>query len=209
MLIDLPYSNQHNAPINEDNSDQFQSSFADYFIENYSKPDDKILDPFLGFGTTAFVSEDLGRIPYGIEADRARYEWAAGQCEHWENIKHADAGDIAACGFPKMDLCVTSPPFMPITDKWNPLYNGDPAHAGYDQYLTRLGEIFESLASHMKRGAHVIVHADNIQTRRFTPLIRDFSHIIGQHLRAENEITIRWSTSAPQTHTNALIFKKI
>lgn len=209
MLIDLPYSYQHNAPADEDNSDQFQNSFAAYFIENYSKPGDKILDPFLGFGTTAFAAEKLGRIPYSIEADRARFEWAAGQCEHWNNIKYGDAGDIRNFGFPKMDLCITSPPFMPITDKWNPLYGGEPEHAGYENYLKRFGEIFEAIAAQMKRGAHVIVHADNIHTRRFTPLIRDFSAHIAQHLRPENEITIRWEGTAPQTHTTALIFKKI
>jgi hypothetical protein len=209
MLITLPYSTDHNAPAGHDNSDQFQSSFAAYFIENYSKSGDKVFDPFLGFGTTAFATEELKRVPYGIEADRNRFEWAAGQLEHWNNIRHGDAGDLAGLCLPKMDLCVTSPPFMPITDKWNPLYGGNPAHAGYDNYLKRLDEIFEVIAAQMKRGAHVIVHADNIRTRRFTPLVRDFSTHIAKHLRPENEITIRWEGTAHQTHTNALIFKKI
>jgi tRNA G10 N-methylase Trm11 len=209
MMITLPYSTDHNAPAAEDNSDQFQSSFAAHFIENYSKPNQKVFDPFLGFGTTAFAAEELNRTPYGIEADRTRFEWAAGQLEHWHNIKHGDARDMVDFALPKMDLCVTSPPFMPITDKWNPLYGGDHVHAGYDNYLKRLGEIFALTAAQMKRGAHVIVHCDNIQTRRFTPLMRDISTEVSKHLRPENEIIVQWDGDAPQTHTHALIFKKI
>ncbi|MGB0719419.1 MAG: hypothetical protein ACPGRX_03045, partial [Bdellovibrionales bacterium] len=58
---------------------------------------------------------------------------------------------------------ITSPPYMPVHHSWNPLYGGDPAHAGYDRYLSRMAEIFKNLSAIMKRGALVVVQADNLQ----------------------------------------------
>ena len=212
-LIELPFQTVQNTPPDEDNSDQYPQSLVQYFLEHHTKKGAKVFDPFLGFGTTAFVAEEMGRVPYGIEADGQRFEWAAGQLEHWQNIRHGDAADAASYGFPKMDFCITSPPYMPCDTKWNPLYRGDPKYAGYDLYLERLGFIFEQIATLMKRGALVVVQADNVLGKRYTPLVRDFSAKISKHLRPEAEIIVRWSGEMPAphkdyTHTHCLVFKK-
>lgn len=168
-----------------------------------------MLDPFIGFGTTAFICEAMGRVPYGVEADGERFEWTAGQIEHWQNIRHGDSADIAVFDFPKMDFCITSPPFMPITDQWNPLYGGAPEHAGYDAYLKRMEYIFVQVAAQMKRGALVAVHADNINAKRFTPLVRDMSQAISKSLRPEADIIVQWDDAPDDyTYTHCLIFKK-
>lgn len=212
-FIGLPFDTTHNAPPDADNIDQYPESLVRYFLEHYTKAGDRILDPFIGFGTTAFVAEDMNRTPYGIEADGERFEWAAGQIAHWQNIKHGDAADIPEHNFPKMDFCITSPPYMPISDKWNPLYGGDPDHAGYETYLNRLGFIFDRIAEVMKKNAHIIVQADNLQGKPYTPLVRDFSTKISRSLKPQGEVIIRWSGEMPATlkeytHTHCLIFKK-
>ena len=208
--ITLPYIAPTNAPKGEDNCDQYSESFPRYFINTYTQKGEKILDPFLGFGTTALIAEELERIPYGIEADRARFEWAAGQCEHWQNIRHDDAINTHAHNFPKMAACITSPPFMKITDTWNPLYGGDPAHKGYDAYLARMNEIFTAIAPLLRKNAPLIIHADNIKSRRFTPLISDISHALRKAYTPIGETIIQWQ-NPPKNHpfTNALIFKKV
>ncbi len=212
-FIELPYETPENAPTNTDNSDQFQASFVRYFIENHTKEADHIFDPFLGFGTTAFITEETHRIPYGIEADRERFEWAAGQLEHWNHITHGDSANMLDMGFPKMDLCITSPPYMPCQNKWNPLYGGNPEFAGYNHYLERMAFIFQQTAALMKKNTLTIVHADNLQkkqSRLYTPLVRDLSLAISQSLRPEAEIIIRWTgEKIPTPITHALIFKKI
>ncbi|MCD8519870.1 MAG: site-specific DNA-methyltransferase [Alphaproteobacteria bacterium] len=140
--IEVPFTADEGRVYPEEAEDRYPESLVRAFVNEFTKPGDKVFDPFLGFGTTAFVAEDMGRIPYGIEADGERYEWAAAQLEHWMNILHADSVDIGSFKLPRMDFCMTSPPYMPAHHKWNPLYGGDPAYAGYDTYLARMAENF-------------------------------------------------------------------
>jgi len=208
-IITLPFVQDYAPPDGDDNSDQYPSSLPRYFIENYTKKKQRVFDPFMGFGTTAFVAEELGRIPFGVEADGERFEWGAGQLEHWQNIVSGDAADIVDFDLPKMDLCVTSPPFMMWHEEWNPLYGGDEEFAGYDVYLLRLKEIFRAIRFVMKKNALVVVHADNIPHKKgFTPLVRDMSNAISSVFRPAGDVIIQWE-DAPDEHTltHCLIFK--
>jgi DNA modification methylase len=51
------------------------------FIEMYSNPGEVVLDPFLGLGTTAVVSMELGRKGMGIELNPEYYAAAVKYCE--------------------------------------------------------------------------------------------------------------------------------
>lgn len=207
--LEIPYALDEARAYAPDDTDRYPPGLVRAFLEHYTKPGDKVFDPFLGFGTTAFVAEEMDRIPYGIEADGERYEWAAGQLEHWMNILHADSGDIAEFKLPRMDFCITSPPFMPLHHKWNPLYGGDPAYAGYDKYMARMAEIFAAVGSVMKRGAYVAVHCDNLAGKVFTPLVRDIGNAVSQSFKAEGETIIRWQGARPDyPYTHCLIFRK-
>ncbi len=210
-FIELPYDADHNAPKGADNSDQYSESLVRHFLKDYTKKSAKVFDPFLGFGTTAFVAEDMKRVPYGMEADGERYEWAAGQIEHWQHIINDDSAQIGDYDFPKMDFCLTSPPFMSINDRWNPLYGGDPKYAGYEAYLNRMEFIFKQVAKIMKRGAHVVVQVDNIDGRHFTPLVRDMGDCLAASFTPAAETIVKWTgRHAPRgySHTHCLVFKK-
>jgi len=209
--IKVPYILSQNAPQGEDNSDQYPESLPLYFIENFSTKGAHVFDPFMGFGTTAFACEKLGRIPYGIEADGERFEWSAGQLEHWKNIANGDAAEANEYGFPPMDLCITSPPFMPKNEDWNPLYGGDPEFSGYDLYLARMGFIFEQIAQVMKPDGLVVVHVDDVQGEVFTPLIADIKQMLSQSMNFEAKIRIDWNKNAPRHYpkTQCLVFKKL
>ncbi len=209
-LIKLPFIYENPPPKGHDNCDQFPESLVRYFLKKYTKKKDKVFDPFIGFGTTALVAEEMGRIPFGIESDTPRFEWSAGQLEHWGNIINGDAGDMASFGFPKMDFCICSPPYMPINDKWNPLYGGDKNFAGYDAYLERLEYIFAALAPIMKRASHIVVQADNLEGKRYTPLVRDMNIAISKSLRPVGETIVEWDKAKKgYTHTHCMLFKKV
>lgn len=213
-IIHLPFLTEAEAPPSDSGEDRLPESLVRWALEHYTKAGDKVLDPFFGLGSAITQAANMDRIPYGIEADQERFEWVAGQSEHWMNLACIDAYDIAQAGFPKMDACLTSPPFMAKTHKWNPLYGGDPNFAGYERYIERIAEIFAQMATRMKRGAPVMVHVDNIDGRIFTPLVRDMGAALAQSFTQIGESVIIWDT-AQQDHpvmeeavSRLLIFKK-
>jgi len=208
-FITLPYIQEYAAQHGEDASDQYPSALPRHFIEAYTKPKQRVFDPFMGFGTSAFVAEDLGRVPYGVEADGERFEWSAGQLEGWQNIICGDAAEIGTYDFPMMDFCITSPPFIPMHEKWNPLYGGDPEYAGYDAYLARMAEIFAAVKGVMKHNALIVVHVDNIAHKKsFTPLVRDMSLAVSRSFKPQADVIIKWE-DAPDGYalTHCLVFK--
>lgn len=209
VSVTLPYIFERPTPPFEGNDIRYPESLVRYFMQAYSKKGARVFDPFAGLGTTLFVAEELGRKPFGMEADANRHAWAAGQLENWASLMHGDAAKINRYDFPKMDFCMTSPPFMPKTHKWNPLFAGNPKHAGYDKYLKQMGCIFALTAALMKPNAVVAVQADNLAGRIYTPLVADLQAVIAQHLTPVGETIVQWQKPKPDyPHTHVLLFAK-
>jgi hypothetical protein len=212
-FLTLSSTVERDPPPFEDNDISYPDAIPRHFIGRFTKPGARVFDPFAGLGTTLFVAEEMKRIPYGIEWDRRRHEWVAGQLEHWTNLVRGDAARAAALGFPQMDFSISSPPYMPASYKANPLCAGNPAQAGYANYLKRLGYIYARVARLLKRNAHLAIHLDNIPGRVFTPLVRDVGLSVSKAcagtLRLENETVIAWKNPRPDWfHTHVLIFRK-
>lgn len=207
--IVLPYRFERAAPPFEGNDIKFPESLARFWIGRLTKTGGRVFDPFAGLGTTLFVAEEMKRIPYGVEADERRHGWVAGQLTHWNNLVYGDSGQLETYAFPRMDLCLSSPPFMARSHRWNPLYGGNPAKAGYDRYLRWLGVIYKKAEDVMKKGAYVIVQVDNIPGRTFTPLIRDMGTVLEKSFRPVGETLILWEKGrAEYPHTHCLVFRK-
>ena len=207
-FVTLPYALEREAPPFEGNDIKYPESLVRHFLGRCTKPGDKVFDPFAGLGTTLFVAEEMGRMPFGIEHDTRRQEWVAGQLAHWTNLVNGDAVKAASYGFPKMDFAMTSPPYMLRHHTWNPLREGNRAHAGYGAYLRDMECIFREVVRIMKRGSFIVVHADNIPGRTFTPLVRDLSLAIGLVLRLEMEAVVAWKGApADCRHTHCLVFR--
>ena len=207
-FISLPYALERDAPSFEDNDIKYPETLVRHFLTAFTKRGDKVFDPFAGLGTTLFVAEEMNRIGYGIEADPMKQEWVAGQLENWTNLVCADSFKASKLGFPKMDFCMTSPPFMPNHHRWNPLFNGDPKKAGYDVYLKRMSAIFAGLKPVLKKGAMLVVQVDNIPGKTYTPLVRDLSVAISKTFRPDGETIVAWKNGpADYPHTHCLIFK--
>lgn len=207
-FITLPYRLERDPPPFEANAIKNPESLARHFLKEFTKPGDRVFDPFAGLGTTLFVAEAMKRAPFGIEADETRQQWVAGQLRHWTHLAHGDSARMKAMGFPKMDFCITCPPYMRKGEQWNPLYAGDPAKAGYKTYLTRMKFIFRQLSMVMKRNAAVVVQIDNLPGKVYTPLVADLGAAISASLRQENEIIVAWEGGRKEyRHTHCLIFK--
>lgn len=208
-LIKIPFKMERPSPPFEGDDIRYPEELVRHFLKKHTKRGDKIFDPFTGLGTTLFVAEELNRNPFGIEADLKRYEWVAGQLTHWQQLAYGDAAKMAGYDLPKMDACMTSPPFMAKHQKWNPLFAGNPKHAGYETYLKYMGRIFKALKGVMKKGAPVIVQVDNLHHGRvYTPLVHDFISVITPSFALEDEVTVLWQNGRKDyPQTNCLIFK--
>lgn len=158
-----------------------------------------------------FVAEEMGRIPFGIEAEQEKYEWVAGQMENWMHLINDDAANIAKYDLPKMDLIVTCPPYMACQQKWNPLYGGDPSKSGYDKYLKRMSFIFSKLSTIMKKNAKLVLQADNFHHGKiFTPLAHDLATCLKKDFIQINETLVLWDNPKPDyPYTQYMVFKKV
>lgn len=61
---------------NVNHSAAFPISLPSWFIKLFTKPDDIVLDPFIGVGTTALTCKELGRHYIGMETNRQYYNAA-------------------------------------------------------------------------------------------------------------------------------------
>lgn len=209
-LLRLDQKHERAIPDFEKHDIKYPESLVRYFLKKYTKPGDKVFDPFAGLGTTLVVAEEMNRIPYGIEKDRKRYDWVTRQLQNKDNFILGDALNMTEYDFPKFDFSMTSPPYMPKHHKWNPLYAGDTKYAGYDNYLKALGKIYRDLAKFMKKGAYVVVQVDNLRGKVYTPLAWDIGRVIGDSLKFEGEIILENMAKNSQDldHTYCLVYKK-
>lgn len=209
-FVHIPWNLERSPPPFEGNDIKFPEGFVRYILKKYTKKGDNIFDPFTGLGTSLFVAEEMGRLPFGFEAEKQKYEWVSGQLDNWTHLVCDDAAQVMSYKFPKMDLVLTSPPYMPRHHKWNPLYGGDPKYAGYTNYLKRMRSIFSKTKSVMKKATPLIIQLDNLQHGKiFTPLVRDIAQCLDKDFIQTAETKVIWDN--PKTdypYTQYLIFKK-
>ncbi len=208
--ITLPWKLERDPPPFEGNDIKFPEGLARHIIKAHTKKNDIIFDPFAGMGTTLFVAEELKRNYFGIEAEEQKYQWVAGQLENWMHHINDDAARMDKYNLPKMDLILTSPPFMHRNDRYNPLHGGDPKYAGYDKYLKRMAFIFKKCIPLMKKATPLILQLDNLNHGKvFTPLITDISKALEKNFIQTDQVTVLWRNPKPDyPHTQYLIFKK-
>jgi len=170
---------------------RFPESFVKYLIERYSKKGDKVIDIFAGLGTTLIVAEKLGRIPYGIEFDIKRVKFIRKKIKAKDNIKFGTAIFPDKYNLPKIDLCITSPPFMAITQKNDPLRS---TKRYYETYLDGLVDIFKKLKKHMKKNAYLFIEVSNLKGKHTTTLAWDLARKVSKVYFFEGEIVIGWTS---------------
>lgn len=126
------------------------------------------------------------------------------------SIVLGDSAQLKKYGFPKFDFAFTSPPYMPKHHQWNPLCPSDPKKRGYANYLKQIKLIFKQVASLMKRGSYVIIQADNLTKKHYTPLAWDIAFTVSEVMKFDGETVIAWNESEKGEfgHSYCFAFKK-
>ena len=137
---------------------------ARYFLKEFTKEGDKIIDPFAGFGTTLIISEEMGRIPFGIEFDKRRAEYIRSHIKNKDNLINGSSLELNSFDLPEFDFCFTSPPFTYRSDEDNPFTNYTTV-GNYDQYLRDFYKIFFQLKQVMKRDSYLVIEVSNVKKK--------------------------------------------
>jgi len=184
----LPYKLDE-IPINDDTDIRYPPSFAQKFIEAYTKPGEVVFDPFAGFGTTLLVAQELDRVGIGIEYEAKRAKFIAGQLEAPSKIIHGSALELENYDLPKFDLSLTSPPYMRYFDRENPFSNYH-QEGSYQGYLRDISKIYTQVKRLMNPGARVVLEVSNTfeEGRPMTPLAWDIARVLSDILFFEREV---------------------
>ncbi len=190
MLLDK--NNKRMLPKEFQSDDnRFPESLVEYFLNKYTKTQDRVIDIFVGLGTTLFVAESLDRVPYGIEYVEKRVEYVRTIIGPKNTIIHGDALELSSFDLPEMDFAITSPPYMHKNQDQNPL-TAYSTKGDYQSYLMGLLEIFTQLKTILKIGAYVIIEVSNLKGKEVTTLAWDIAKRISKVLHFHGELIIGW-----------------
>lgn len=167
----------------------------------FTKPEDRVLDPFVGSGSTLVACAECGRAGTGIElverwADVARQR--AEDSGPGQNVLHGDARVLMpALPGESFDFVVTSPPYWMILRKdWDhkvkaerrskglsTRYSDEETDLGntesYEEFLEELGKVFSECRRVLRKKSYMcVVVSDFRHKSRFVPYHSDISRII-------------------------------
>jgi hypothetical protein len=172
---------------------RYPPALVQAFLDEYTRPGERVFDPFAGFGTTLIAAQAAGRQAYGLELDQAKIGYAHARLEKPDHLIHGDARQLASYNLPVFDFSMTSPPFMTLDEATDPLSNYTHKGAGYRTYLRDMGAIYAQLRALMKPAGVVVVEVSNLkQHGRVTTLAWDLGTEIAKVLHFEGEVVICW-----------------
>lgn len=178
----------------------------EYFLKEFTKKGDKVLDPFAGLGTTLLVSEELGREGFGLEKDEKRFNYIKSQIKNKKNIILGDSSKLLSYKLPKFDFSFSSPPYQSSEDE------------GYEGYISNLGKIYSNVGELANKGSYVVIEVSNLKGKKITTLAWDLAREVSKVLDFQGEVVIGWEGSDSYAgngsygygydHSYCLVFKK-
>lgn len=170
------------------NDNRYPEGLVKIFLNEYTKKGDSVFDHFAGLGTTLIVSEAMGRIPYGIELDKDRYNYIKSKLTNRKNIICGSSLRLKDNKFPKFDFSMTSPPYNPIDEE-----NYLSGKGGYKGFIKDIGKIYSQLKRFMKKGSYIVIEvADVKKGKQLTPLPHDVTKEVSKIFHFEGKILVNW-----------------
>lgn len=184
---------------------------VDHVIERCTAPGDVVLDPFAGFGTTLSRAVALGRRACGVELLPERVDHIRRHVPD-AHVVEGDAREllrlVSAHDLPHpVDLVLTSPPYMTVTDEdADPLTAYEQSDGDYDRYLRELGLVAAQCARLVRPGGFVVWNVADIRDRGHTTrLIDDCSRALETHLSWMGTTHIVWDDYPHDLVADALL----
>ncbi len=173
----------------------FSRSLVTAVLEDLTRPGDRVLDPFAGFGTTLQVAEAMGRHAVGVELlpERAAAAAAAAPASL---IIQGEASNLSRLVDGPFDLILTSPPYMAADDGPEDPLSGYTSTSSYQRYLAELRDILAQCHDVLTPQGHVVVNVANIDSgAHFTPLAWDVGRLLDEVGRLTQDVFVCWDRS--------------
>jgi len=116
---DLAEERAITSGLTEDHPATYSPTMISDYVRFFTKRDAVVLDPFVGIGSTLVACIRTGRKGIGIDINEQYVDIAMKRIEvdPDQKVIHGDAWDIEKYDLPKIDYCVTSPPYFRMLEK--------------------------------------------------------------------------------------------
>ncbi len=192
----IPYEHATDLPAWTVDEVRTPPAYVERFLAEFTDPGDVVLDPFAGFGTTLRVATEMGRDAYGVEYEERRVEYVQDGPDHGTVVR-GDARDPAAfdrLDLPRVDCCLTSPPWMVEGMEVAPLTNYED-EGDYESYLDGVRDVFSHVADRLVPEGVVLADAANMKFEgEVTTLAWDLADAVGEVLHFDGEVVVEWET---------------
>jgi len=198
---------------------KFPETLIQEFIEFFTKEKQTVLDPMVGTGSTLVACLRSGRRGIGVEinekyADIARSIIDEERASHHpllaaapeQTIITGDANSLAQMSLPKIDYCITSPPYWDMlrvqgaqtqkkrrgAEDLDVFYSDMPEDLGnisdYDEFVASLSRIYREVNQVLKDRGYLTVIVKNVKKKgRMYPLAWDLGRELGRFFVLKDE----------------------
>ncbi|MGB3346657.1 MAG: DNA methyltransferase [Candidatus Humimicrobiia bacterium] len=181
----------------------FSPTMISEFIKFFTKPGEIVLDPFLGIGSTLVACDRTKRKGIGIELVKKYAEMAKKRTK--QKIITGDARDISKMNLPKIDYCITSPPYWNILNRSTGEFKKTRASKGlptkysdlekdignikeYYAFIDVIYNIFSQIYNILREGKYVTIIVKNIKKKgKLYPLAWDIARRLGELYELKDE----------------------
>lgn len=176
------------------------------FIKFFTKKGAKVLDPFSGIGSTLEACKRTERIGYGIELNPKYFELCLKRTPQYKgNIFNDDASNVLKLGLPKIDFCISSPPYWDILNRstkdfkkvrnkkdLDVNYSENEKDLGniddYDLFLKKLAKIYEDIYEVLNDNAYLVVIVKNVKKNgKMYPIAWDLAKMLSEKYVLKDE----------------------
>jgi DNA modification methylase len=191
--VNLPFKQESELPSSYNFQDvRYHPEMVRYIINRYTEEGDTIFDPFVGFGTTVVVAQQMKRQAFGVEIDTDKISYLKNDLKLGDAIIQGDVTRMYLDRLPEFDLVLCSPPYMGKNDSADAL-TGYRFSGSYEGYLDKMQEVFSQIAEQCSPEGKIVIEISNLKNQQsLTPLAWDVGIKLSEVLTFEGEIIICW-----------------
>lgn len=223
----------------DDHPATYSPTMISDFINFFTKKNAKVLDPFLGIGSTLEACVRTGRVGFGTELNQKYFQLCKKRAPQFSsNIYNDDARNIPSLNIPKIDFCISSPPYWDILnrstgsfkstrDKKNldVNYSEHDLDLGniddYEKFIEECSKVYLNIYEVLKNNAYIVIILKNVKKGgKLYPLAWDLARSLSsKYVLKDEKIWIQdkialapygypYSWTSNILHTYCLILRK-